>query len=179
MGLSSLLLHTSQTAILCREQTKPLASSQWKHTACNKDGPRDAIFVYTVGSSLQMRVDMARRGLRLRVVLLSVPCIFMLACSSAPESIQTLREPKQTPAATEQNSTLPIETRPEEPTLSNTLLRDCDPTQTSGGGDFDDGGLQIGEKAVNFTLRDIHGTEYRLSQLLAEKPVMMVFGSCT
>ena len=126
-----------------------------------------------------MRVEMVRRKLWLAVVLLSLSYIFILACSSTSESTQTLTEPEQTPPTTEQNSTLPIETRPEEPTLSNTLLRDCDPTQTSGGGDFDDVGLQIGEKAVNFTLRDIHGTEYRLSQLLAEKPVMMVFGSCT
>ncbi len=113
------------------------------------------------------------------MALLSLSCMFMLACSSSPESTQTPTEAEQTPSTTEQNSTLPIETRPEEPTLSNTLLRDCDPTQTSGGGNFDDVGLQIGEKAVNFTLRDTHATEYRLSQLLAEKPVMMVFGSCT
>ncbi len=122
---------------------------------------------------------MAKCKLWLAVVLLSLSCMFIMACSSAPESTQTPTEPEQTPPTTEQNSTLQIETRPAEPTLSNTLLRDCDPTQTSGGGDFDDVGLQIGERAVDFTLRDIYGTEARLSQLLAEKPVMMVFGSCT
>jgi len=125
-----------------------------------------------------MRVEMARRKLWLAVVLLSLSGVFILACSSAPESTQTT-EPDQTPLITEQNSTLPIEIQPKEPALSDTLLRDCYPIQTSGGGNFDDVGLEIGEKAVNFTLRDIYGTEFRLSQLLAEKPVMMVFGSCT
>jgi len=126
-----------------------------------------------------MRVKMARCKPWLAVVLVSLSCTFIFACSSAPESTQTTRESEQTPLTTEQNSTLPIEIQLEEPALSDTLIRDCYPTGTSGGGNFNDIGLQIGEKAVNFTLRDIYGTEYRLSRLLAGKPVMMAFGSCT
>lgn len=50
---------------------------------------------------------------------------------------------------------------------------------TAGSGDFDNVGLEIGELAINFTLMDIYGREFRLSRLLAEKPVVMVFGSFT
>ena len=67
---------------------------------------------------------------------------------------------------------------PEEPVLSTALKRDCRLNQSSFG-NFSNAGLGIGEMAVNFTLSDIHGNEFRLSRLLAEKPVMMVFGSFT
>lgn len=40
-------------------------------------------------------------------------------------------------------------------------------------------GLRVGDIAVDFTLKDIHGTEYTLSHLLAEKPVALVVGSFT
>ena len=63
----------------------------------------------------------------------------------------------------------------EEPALPGTLKRDCPPRSVA----FENAGLQIGGKAVNFTLKDINGEEFRLSRLLAEKPVMMVFGSFT
>lgn len=64
-----------------------------------------------------------------------------------------------------------------EPVLLDTLRRNCQITQ--GSGNFDETGLAVGGTAVNFTLKDINGSEFRLSQLLAEKPVMMVFGSFT
>lgn len=36
-----------------------------------------------------------------------------------------------------------------------------------------------GELAVDFTLKDAKGKDYTLSNLLAEKPVIMIFGSFT
>jgi len=36
-----------------------------------------------------------------------------------------------------------------------------------------------GELAVNFSLRDVNGVEYTLSEMLSEKPVYMIFGSFT
>ncbi len=71
-----------------------------------------------------------------------------------------------------------IPDNPSEPILSNALTRDCKPGRPSGAG-FETVGLSEGGKAVNFTLKDIHGSEFILSQLLAEKPVVMVFGSFT
>ena len=64
-----------------------------------------------------------------------------------------------------------------EPVLLDTLKRNCQITQ--GSGNFNETGLAVGETAVNFTLKDTNGTEFRLSRFLAEKPVMMVFGSFT
>lgn len=40
-------------------------------------------------------------------------------------------------------------------------------------------GLKVGESAVDFQLKDTRGEVYRLSELLAEKPVMLQFGSYT
>ena len=54
--------------------------------------------------------------------------------------------------------------------LSGTLKRNC--TEFSGS-------PSVGDKAIDFALKDIHGTEFKLSQFLAEKPVVMVFGSYT
>ena len=63
------------------------------------------------------------------------------------------------------------------PVLSTSLKRECPPDNVRGG--FENTGLSVGEMAVDFTLRDIHGTEFMLSRLLAEKPVMMLLGSFT
>ena len=67
----------------------------------------------------------------------------------------------------------------EKPALSNTLKRDCQPSRPDGRNQFDNAGLEVGERAVDFTLKTTDGTELTLSELLAEKPVMMVFGSFT
>ena len=40
-------------------------------------------------------------------------------------------------------------------------------------------GPDVGERPVDFTLKDIHGTEFTLSKALMSKPVLMVFGSFT
>ena len=63
------------------------------------------------------------------------------------------------------------------PVLPDTLNRNCQITQ--GSEDFDNTGLAIGETAIDFSLKDTTGNEFRLSHLLAEKPVMMAFGSFT
>ncbi len=71
-------------------------------------------------------------------------------------------------------------TAPEEATVSkaasltssDALTRDCQRGQRSSS-------LGVGEVAVNFTLKDTYGSEYSLSALLVEKPVVMVFGSFT
>lgn len=67
---------------------------------------------------------------------------------------------------------------PDEPKLSSTLTRGSKPARQRGRG-FDDAGLNKGEKAINFTLRDIHGRELTLSRLLSQKPAVIVFGSFT
>jgi len=64
-----------------------------------------------------------------------------------------------------------------EPILLDTLRRNCQFSQGNGG--FNNTGLAVGETAVNLALKDTNGNEFRLSRLLAEKPVVMVFGSFT
>ncbi len=61
--------------------------------------------------------------------------------------------------------------------LSDELIREMKRTRRSG--DFDDVGLSIGERAVDFTLRDVDRNTVSLRSLLSEKPVVMVFGSFT
>jgi len=96
----------------------------------------------------------------------------------------------------------------DEPVLSNDLIRGCQPAgrprglppppgmkarlkgkmppegkvRPEGqppGGEVATIGLEQGGKAVNFELKDIHGNTFVLSQLLASKPVVMIFGSFT
>ena len=105
---------------------------------------------------------MARLWLVLAV--LGLLAVAIVACSAEPVTTPTTSRP------------LTVE-EPGEPVLSTTLKRGCSPADARG--NFGNAGLSIGETAVNFTLGDIHGTEFRLSRLLAEKPVMMVFGSFT
>jgi peroxiredoxin len=40
-------------------------------------------------------------------------------------------------------------------------------------------GPDVGELAIDFALRDVDGNEHTLSQLLADKPVVLIFGSFT
>ncbi len=40
-------------------------------------------------------------------------------------------------------------------------------------------GVETGDTAIEFTLKDIEGTSYSLSSLLETKPVLLVFGSYT
>ena len=40
-------------------------------------------------------------------------------------------------------------------------------------------GLEVGDTAIDFRLKDLDGTEVSLYDLLADKPVMLEFGSYT
>jgi cytochrome oxidase Cu insertion factor (SCO1/SenC/PrrC family) len=61
-----------------------------------------------------------------------------------------------------------------EPVLSGTLKSGCGNPGTYA---TDKTGLAVGSQAINFTLKDTAGNEVRLSKLLAEKPVVLIFGS--
>ena len=61
--------------------------------------------------------------------------------------------------------------------LSDALIRNCEDNRGAGG--FQNVGLDDGAMAVDFTLTDTVGTTFSLSELLGEKPVVMVFGSFT
>ena len=84
--------------------------------------------------------------------------------------------------------TLPI-TACSATSTSGTELSDITDEDLQGNGDpQDNGDLQdtevpigtaVGQAAFDFTLMDVTGTEYTLSQLYAEKSVVMVFGSYT
>ncbi len=87
--------------------------------------------------------------------------------------------PSDAPVEATAPSPVPDETAPGEPVLSTELRRNGEMMTSGGKRGFDESGLGIGETAVNFTLRDIDSREFRLSRLLAEKPVVMVFGSFT
>ena len=65
----------------------------------------------------------------------------------------------------------------DEPQLSTELKRGCQIGPDSR--DFEQAGLAVGTEAINFTLKDLWGDEIRLSRLLTEKPVVMIFGSFT
>ena len=54
------------------------------------------------------------------------------------------------------------------------LARDCEQYQS-----FAARPMVPGQIAIDFTLKDTKGKDYTLSNLLAEKPVVMIFGSFT
>ena len=58
-------------------------------------------------------------------------------------------------------------------TLRNDLTRGCQK------GEPNPSGPRVGDPAIEFTLRDVKGESYTLSELLQEKPVVMIFGSFT
>lgn len=87
--------------------------------------------------------------------------------------------PSGAPAETTAPSPVPGDTASAEPELSAELRKNSEMMTSGGKRGFNESGLGIGETAVNFTLRDIDSREFRLSGLLAEKPVVMVFGSFT
>jgi len=57
------------------------------------------------------------------------------------------------------------------------LARACPTYETTA--NYKSVGLPVGDTAVDFTLRDTGGVEHTLSDLLEEKPVVIVFGSFT
>ena len=105
-------------------------------------------------------MSIARKGMIM--VLLGVLLAGTLACSGPSSSESTA-----------------IPSGPEGVLPATSLTRDClsDPSFICG--DITGAGLAAGERAVDFPLLDIHGDEYRLSELLTERPVVMIFGSFT
>ena len=105
---------------------------------------------------------MIKAKLWLVMVIMALLVLLAVACSPVSDS-----EATPTPSPTDEL---------DEPWLSDDLKRDC---QLTPGGNFDNAGLAIGETAVDFVLQDIHGSGFQLSRLLAEKPVVLIFGSFT
>lgn len=62
---------------------------------------------------------------------------------------------------------------------SDNLKRNCEFKIAESMDSFKDEGLEVGTTAIDFTLWDTNGNEVTLSDLLAEKPVVMVLGSFT
>ena len=82
--------------------------------------------------------------------------------------------PTPEPTATASTSTaVPEPTAEATPLLSTELVHDCDVR------DRNAPGPPLGEPAIEFALRDVDGNLYTLSELLQEKPVVLVFGSFT
>jgi hypothetical protein len=59
------------------------------------------------------------------------------------------------------------------PILSTALVRDCEFKVPPGEE------LKVGDLAVDFTLKDVNGNNHTLSEMLQEKPVVLIFGSYT
>jgi hypothetical protein len=108
---------------------------------------------------------MVKARLRLILLILGLLAALITACSQSPTPL------------TSQTNTSDLPTI-EEPELSTALKSDCQINQSSPH-NLRSSGLEIGKIAVNFILRDIRGNEIRLSQLLAEKPVVLILGSFT
>lgn len=131
-------------------------------------------------------------SVRLGLVLIG-GLVFMLLLSACSRTSAPPHVPPQLYPASSEEPEKPAETSasnpersfsddrpilPGEPKLSSALIRGGESASQRGQG-FDDTGLSKGEKAINFTLRDIHDREFKLSRLLSQKPVVMVFGSFT
>ena len=104
---------------------------------------------------------------------LSMTAISMLVLAITACAPETAPEPKPEPGIIPSSVVQEIKI----PELSDALQRNYQRNRPAGG--FENVGLAIGETAVDFTLKDIHGTTYRLAELLSVKPVVMVFGSFT
>ena len=108
----------------------------------------------------------------LRIWLAALLCAALLAlaaCSPADrpagpvDAVQSDAGPKAGSAA--------------DPQLSGALHANCEEGLPSGG--IGRAGIPQGAPAVDFTLKDTDGRGHTLSAMLAQKPVMMVFGSFT
>jgi len=96
------------------------------------------------------------------------------SCHEAPLESQPITETITVPLVTQElqpPTSQPTGTAPE---LSTALVRGCE-----SGSRQSEKGLPYRSLAVDFTLKDVDGQEYTLSKLLAEKPVVMIFGSFT
>ena len=116
---------------------------------------------------------MVRR--RIAFCLLGLALALLAACRSAAPTATALPAATSTPtrAAT---ATITVTPTPAPPKLepAGTLARRCDQFQS-----FATRPMTPGQLAIDFTLKDTKGKAYTLSKLLAEKPVIMIFGSFT
>jgi hypothetical protein len=95
----------------------------------------------------------------------------------SPAKAETVVKTKMAEVTAKESSPNTGGFKPAEPVLLEGLSKNCQSTGDSE--NFNNAGLSIGQVAVNFTLKDTQGTEFRLSRLLAENPVVIVFGSFT
>jgi peroxiredoxin len=108
---------------------------------------------------------------------LAVYCLLLLllaaltACGPAAPTVTALPQP--TPSATTTPKVTPTP-RPMPPPIepASKLSRRCDQGQSSTARP-----MVPGEMAIDFALKDTKGTAYTLSSLLAEKPIVLIFGS--
>ena len=95
------------------------------------------------------------------------------ACGSAAPTATATPAATPTAAMTSTVTATPTVAPPRlEP--ASTLARRCDQFQS-----FATRPMTPGQLAVDFTLKDTKGKAYTLSNLLAEKPVVMILGSFT
>ena len=110
---------------------------------------------------------------------LFVTCVLIFLLAMLPACRSAAPTPTALPATTPTAAATPTATptpRPLPPALepASTLARRCDQYQS-----FATRPMTPGQLAIDFTLKDTKGNGYTLSNLLAEKPVVMIFGSFT
>ncbi len=116
-----------------------------------------------------------RRGTLIRLVVGVLLTGSLLAAACTPTSDDTLDT--STASLPETPSADVPATATGAPVLAGELTANCQPDKDSRGGLGQ--GIGVGETAVDFILEDINGVPVSLSGLLAEKPVVMIFGSFT
>ena len=119
---------------------------------------------------------------------LSILAVFLSACSiNMPRQdidhtesfVPTDELPSASPPPIATQATTatisPQETEPPRPppALKTELTRGCQKPNRN------NPGPKVGDTAIEFTLLDVNGVSYTLSELLHEKPVVMIFGSFT
>ena len=112
---------------------------------------------------------------RLAFCLLLLALALLPACRSAAPTATATAMPAATPTA-RATPTVTVTPTPAPPRLepASTLARRCDQFES-----FVARPMTPGQLAIDFTLKDTKGKAYTLSNLLAERPVVMIFGSFT
>jgi cytochrome oxidase Cu insertion factor (SCO1/SenC/PrrC family) len=105
--------------------------------------------------------------LRIFQALAVIVCLlYGTACSSPPEqTVLPASCPTQLPVILPSLQTLPPVT--------------CPATREAKNSEFNQVGPAVGETAIDFSLESTTGERITLSTLLAEKPVVLIFGSFT
>jgi hypothetical protein len=115
---------------------------------------------------------MTRKNIKL--VLLTILLVLATSCTTSIN--QSDSEETATPSASEEELDNLIEEVVENktpPILSTDLIGGCDTEKRN------NQRPKVGEQAIEFTLMDIKGKSYTLSEMLMEKPVILIFGSYT